>query len=235
MQNINTLVLFAATTLLVACGQGQPAATNSGTAAATAPIATAPVQSTHAPVATTAATQPAPSDDAKQAIIDAVSALETAGPYRVTQRLEGASGTTEIVVEVVPPDKRRMLLSGGVEIITIGARRWDKTGDTWTEMPNEGALPPAGLSREQMADGLVNNAQHLGTEDLGGTPANVYSFAGAATTDEARAAQTANVWVDVEHGLPLRVDSQVVVEGITTRMTMTYEYSDAIVIEPPTA
>lgn len=165
---------------------------------------------------------------AEQAILDAVTALEAAGPYRVVQRGGGA----ETVLEVVPPDRLRVRL-GSLETVTVGARSWTKLNGTWTEQPG-GAAPAPGLSREGLADGLITNPQHLGTEEVGGTPAEVYRFEGEATTEGVSASQVAKLWVGVADGLPLRLDSTVTVQGVITETSMTYEYDDTIVIEAPT-
>jgi hypothetical protein len=198
-----------------------------------APTSPASGQSTGAPIPAATVTQPVALGDAKQAIIDAVDALKHAGPYRVYQHTMGASAQTDDMLEAIPPDRWRAVLADGVEMIVIGARRWSKIGAVWTEQPSDGALPSIGLGPEQMAGGLLDNAQALGGQDLGGTTANLYRAEATSDISGVLASHTLIVWVGSDTGLPLRVDSHVEVEGVTTTMTMTYEYSHAIEIEPP--
>lgn len=142
-------LLLTGTALLVACGQPQPAPLGNSApreateATGTANTAIEPTTAPPAPTVVPTPPQPPAGADPKQAVLDAVTALESAGPYRVTQRIEAESGTSEPTVEVVRPDRRRVVFEG-MEMITIGPRRWSKLDGVWSEQPSDGGLPLVG-------------------------------------------------------------------------------------------
>lgn len=69
--------------------------------------------------------------------------------------------------------------------------------------------------------------------ELDGTPTNLYRFEGGSDISGVVASQVLTIWVDAARGLPLQVEADGIAEGVATMMRMTYEYSDAIMIEPP--
>ena len=85
------------------------------------------------------------------------------------------------------------------------------------------------------ANGIqINNAQAVGTEDVNGTNAAVYTYDSAYTTEGQTIDTTGKMWVDTATGLPIRLEGTGEVGGIESKTTQVITYDSSITIEPPT-
>lgn len=244
--------------LLAACGGGDAEeATATATVADTSVAATpateptvapatpteAPAQPTTAPEAPTAtpetAQAAAPSGDAQEAVMSAISAQLAGGPYRATTTIEADGATTKMNVEMIPPDKLHAIISaaeGNTELILVDGTTWFKSGDTpWMQMPG-GDMVQNMLASVQAdaAKGTLTNVQLVGTEEVNGQAAQVYAFTSSYGEGDQQVSSDVKLWISEASGLPIKMEATGVAMGTSSHTVQTIEYDDSITIEAPT-
>ena len=226
------LVLLFASHLQTACGGDAPAA------AATPPPAAANQPASNTPPAAANALP----GDPKAAILQALRAQLTAGPYRSTTTITMEDGAQTMVGEVAPPDRMHVEMDlGGIktEMIYIGDKVWSKQGDdAWTESDRMGGLGGALLDESMIADTerTIIEAALVGPEQVGGVDAVAYTF----TTDMSKSevmpiesiVQT-KVWIDPTTGLIVRQEVTDSLSDTPSTTVQEIEYDSSITIEPP--
>jgi hypothetical protein len=79
----------------------------------------------------------------------------------------------------------------------------------------------------------INNAQAAGTEEVEGIEANVYTYDSVFENSGQTIEGSGKIWIDPANGLPLKLESEAEVQGVSSTTTQEIEYDDSITIEPP--
>lgn len=240
--------LFIVTMLLVACG-GSPAAStptppDPPTVAPVAPPpSTAPtVAPTALPVPTAAVPAPVPaaSGSAKEAIIAAMRASLTAGPFRTQSTIVSDSGPINMTGELIPPDKLHTTMQAtdfAMETIVIGDQAWTKQDGVWALSPVSGQVFLQSAFAAQTVEELdktISDAQALGIETVNGEQTFVYSF--TSTTDLGGTGvviSAVKLWTSAKSGLPVKQEIAGEAGGVKSTTVQTIEYDATLIIEPP--
>jgi outer membrane lipoprotein-sorting protein len=258
---LRVLCLCLVLVVIAACGRNRneetpaeaaPAAASAPTAAPAPDAAPAPESVTEsatesvtaAEVATT--TQSAPASDAaampaggdaSSMVSSAMQAQMDGGPFRATTTLNADGTVTEMVSEVIPPDTMRVVIGGGnMELIMVDGTLWSKSGESpWAQMGGtqmmEGILDTI---RGQADTNSLTNVQLVGSEPVLGVQTDVYTFTSALGEGEGAITSDVKLWVAQDTGLPVRMESSSVANGVTTTAIQTIEYDPAITITAPT-
>lgn len=222
--------LLLALSALSACGgESAPAATS------TPP----PAAASSAPAQPAAASLPG---DPKAAVLQALRAQLTAGPYRTTTTITVDGDDQTAVATLIPPDRMHLIMDlGGMktEMIYIGDKVWSRQGDAaWVESDNMGTPGGALLDEAMIADTeqTITAAALAGQEQVDGVAALLYTF----TTDLSRSTvmpmegvADTKLWVDAATGRIIRQESTTTAAGTTSTTVQVVEYDPAITIEPP--
>jgi hypothetical protein len=226
---------------IVTTAPAVPVAATAVPAATKAPVAATAVPPTAAPTATSVpAAAPAPSGNAKDAIIAAIQATLKAGPYRTKSTIVSNSGTINMTGEMIPPDKVHTTMKSAdfeMENVIIGDQGWIKQNGKWAVSPmsSKTVLKSAflALTAEQL-DLTISDAKALGTEAVNGEQARVYTY--TSTTDmgeSGKAISAVKVWVSVKRGLPVKQEIAGEAGGIKSTTVQMIEYDPTISIVPP--
>lgn len=223
------LIFLLAIALLVACG-GEEAS----------PVAT---EAPAADASTTNRAEAAPAalpSDPKAAILQAMRAQLTAGPYRTTMTLDGE--TQASVGTIIPPDRMHVVMNMGeikTEMIYIGDKIWSKQGDeAWQESDRMGD-PGAGLVDESMIDDMektITEAALVGPQVVDGVDALLYSFTSDLHKSESMPMDSIsqiNLWINTATGLIIRQEIEDTTMGTPSKTVQVIEYDASITIEPP--
>lgn len=249
-------LLLLTSLLLAACGGGSTEAPTSAptsapevkptTAAATDAPATA--AATSAPAATVAPTTAPPTaapaapvlpvGDPKAVVIKAVKAQLTAGPSRTLTLVETSDSKTQLVSEMVPPDRLHITMDSDgkrlSETIIISDTMWTRAGDgaAWNKSPGGAAM--LSMMGEKEIDATTNSitdVKLIGPELLNGVATWVYTF----TSDRADLGVTSQVkmWIGALNGLVLQQQVEGEAGGVKSKTTQTVTYDPSIKIEAP--
>lgn len=180
--------------------------------------------------------------DPKAAVIQALTAMQNSGPYRVTTTIVSDDTTMDMTGEVIPPDKmhnKTMVGDQPMEMVILGKQSWMKLGDDWQEMPGGAALTieqSLGFSVNEL-DQMITDAAYVGVESLNGVEAAVYTFINDTSKSEAlkdmNVISTVKLWVNTASGLPIQQDIAGEAMGVKSTSTQVIEFDDSITIEPP--
>jgi hypothetical protein len=229
--------------LLAACGGNEPAPDAASAPENNPPAAQSAAVATDAPAA--AATAPAavqlPSDP-KAAILQALRAQLTAGPYRSTTTIDMEGGAQTVVGTVIPPDRMHVSMDmGGIntEMIYIGAKVWSKQGDeAWVESDRIGT-PGAGLLDESMiadTERTITEAALVGPDVVEGVDTLVYTFTTDLSKSEVMPMESisqSKIWVATATGLIIRQETEDATADTPSQTVQVIEYDPTITIEAP--
>ncbi len=168
---------------------------------------------------------------------DAMLAQLSGGPYRATTTIDAEGTVTEMVAEVIPPDTMHVTIGGGnMELIMLDDTLWSKSGESpWMQMGGtqmmEGIMDA--MRGQADAENLIN-VQLVGSEPVFGVQTDVYTFSSVMGEGEGTISSDVKLWVAQESGLPVRMESSSVANGMTTTAIQTIEYDDSITITAPT-
>jgi outer membrane lipoprotein-sorting protein len=198
----------------------------------TAPTEAPAVTMGVAEMETPAATNGGSNEDAQQAILQAAQKLQQVS-FKATTTITSADQTQTNTLEFVPPD-RYHLVNSAIEAIIIGNDSYIKLGDQWSVSPIDISTIMQGImTLPTDLISQVTNWASLGQESLDGTPAQVYSYDMQATIAGVQANSANKIWISTADGLPLKLESQADVNGVTTTTTNVYEYDPNLTIEAP--
>lgn len=238
------VVLLITVHLLVACGRDESSPGAGSTPAAAAPAPTeAP---TEAPVADPATVSAAEAvelpGDPQAAILQALRAQLTAGPYRTTTTIDMEGGAQTMVGTVVPPDRMHVVMNLGdvaTEMIYIGDKVWSKQGDAAWVASDRMGTPGAGLLDDSMiadTERTITEAALVGPDVIEGVDALVYSFTTDLNKSEIMPLDSvirSKIWIDTATGLIVRQEIEDTTADTPSTTVQVIEYDPAITIEPP--
>ncbi len=213
---------------MLAC-LGSPGTPPTATVAA-APTATVPA-ATAVPTAAGSS-----SDDARAALLRALQASQTAGPYRVVSSITSGTSTIAMHGEVILPDRFHLFSSNAGaperEYIIIGSATYAKVGDQWSQVQ---------IDLSDLVDNFINSlnpenisdVRLVGPEDANGTPALAYTFIYTNTIGGVQITNSDETWVGLDNGLPVKqvVDGEL--NGTAYHTEQAVEYDPSITIEAP--
>lgn len=227
--------------IVAACGRGREAEPTPTTAApatsVAAPANDAPAAATEAPAAPEVPQAAAPSGDAQEVVVNAMAAQMAGGPYRAMTTIDADGTITEMTAEVIPPDKMHIVISGGtLEMIMVDGTAWSKSGDTaWAQMGSPEMMQGIFDSVRGQVDGSTfSNVQLVGSEPVYGVATDVYSFTSSIGEGAEAVTSEVKLWINNATGLPVRMESTSVANGVSTHTVQNIEYDNAITIEAPT-
>ena len=221
--------------ILAACGgdEEEPTPTPIPPAPAVAEATTVP-EATAAPEAA----QAAPVDgDPLAAVTGAMQAQLAGGPYRALTTVESEGTITEMTAEVIPPDKMHVVIGGGnMEMILLEDALWSRSGETpWAQMGSPDMMQGILDSIQGSMDAsTLSNVQFIGEEPVYGEATRVFSFTSTLGEGEGSISSDVKLWISIDTGLPVRMESNGTGMGVTTHTVQTIEYDNTIVIEAPT-
>jgi hypothetical protein len=156
------------------------------------------------------------------------------GPYRATTVVNSDGTITEMISEVVPPDKIHVTIGGGnMEIILIEGQVWSKTlGAEWAQMGSPDMMQGIfDTINGQISDTTLSNVQFAGSEPVLGVQADIYTFTSA--MPDSNVSSDVKLWISQESGLPIRLESTNVAQGVTSTVIQTIEYDSTITVDAP--
>ena len=239
--------------VLAACGgrRSAPPATAVPTAAPTlvapstpadtvAPTTAGPtLAATEAPAAIPATVAPtvaaAPASNARQTVLNALTAVAQAGPYRVTSTTTTDKGNTvKMTGEIILPDRFHMVTNGR-ETIIVGKKTWVKQGDQWQEFPMDVGSVLSGMMGSMTPDveKSISDVQEIGPDTVNGTAAIVYQFTSAVDVGGQPIKSTVKVWIAKASGLPIQQEIEGDYGGIKSQTVQQITYDPSIKIEAP--
>ena len=176
----------------------------------------------------------AANSDALAVVTNAMAAQVAGGPYRATTVVNSEGTVTEMVSEVVPPDKIHVIIGGGnMEIILLEGQVWSKTlGAEWAQMGSPEMMQGIfDTINGQISDTTLTNVQFAGSEPVFGVQTDIYTFTNA--LPDSNVSSDVKLWISQESGLPVRLESTNVAAGVTSTVVQTIEYDDTITVEAP--
>lgn len=237
-----SIFVLTAILLVTGCSNATPAAFPD-TAQSTEIQSQSPTEMTaptEVPAATTgaaemetpAAANNASPNDAQQAILQAAQKLQQVS-FKATTTITSGDQTQTSTLEFVPPD-RYHLVSSAIEAIIIGNDSYIKLGDQWSVSPIDiSSIMQGIMTLPTDLVSQISNWTYLGQENLDGTPAQVYSYDMQSSIGGIQANSSNKIWINAADGLPLKLESQADVNGVTTTTTNVYEYDPNLTIEAP--
>jgi len=180
---------------------------------------------------------PAVSEEDISAIIrNAMQASTKAGPFHSVLIMEEDGITSRIESFVILPSKIHVIVEEyGItsEAIVIDDRMWTKSESGWKESQGANAIAPMieRTVKDLEAGGLtLNNFQYLGSEELNGILADLYSYDAPFPSSQPYS-WAAKIWIAKESGLPIKQEFIPSPNGAKQTQTITYDPN--ITIEPP--
>ncbi|MPZ18150.1 MAG: hypothetical protein GEV06_09595 [Luteitalea sp.] len=205
-------------------------------AARAAQAASAGVSATSEAEARAAAAEPT-----HKALVRAFDKLQTAYPYRFTDR---STVTTNIGLSIQPmvrisehaaPDRARVAWKRGEfsgEIIAVGNKTYMQANGRWQAGKRTSAPKPS-ADLTQMLSGGITDVELTGTETLAGAPSSTYTFRFRWKALGLIFDGTGKAWVRTEDGLPQRAEMETRTGLFDMKSQVAYEYDVPIEIEPP--
>jgi hypothetical protein len=159
--------------------------------------------------------------------VPAAFARVTSFRARVLNALPNAQ--TEILLEVVQPDRFHSSIGGQIEMIAVGSNSYVKvSGSAWMKAPGADA---GGVSLQDISSKVfhgVQSAKPAGTETIDGVETNIFDVVSAAPNG-AKVKQ--RVWAGKSDGLPRKIEES---RGTAPPVTIFfYDYDESISIEEP--
>lgn len=243
------LMAAAASLVLGACGgAAAPAPTSAPSQPTAAPAKTSAPAATAMPAPTKAAPTVAPTaapsfltGAPNEVLLAAMRRQLKSGPYRTKTVVTADKSTSEIVGEIVPPDKMRMTLDAGgtmIEQIYIGDKGWIKNGGKWTASPGSVAAVLRQFSEEYVADmaNTISDVKLAGADVVDGAPTMAFTYnmdMNKSTTMKADVKSSVKVWIRVSDGLVVKQEIDGQAMGVKSHSVQTVQYDPTIKIEPP--
>lgn len=220
--------------LLSACSGAATPAANTAVAPTVPATANANQVGATATVPPTQAAAPA-SGDARQAVINALKAVSTAGPYHVKITTGLGSSTSHVIDgDIILPDHFHLNMQGR-EMLIIASKTYMKANGKWVEFPIDmGSLIQGmvGTLTEDILNG-VSNAKLVGPDTVNGKAATLYTFDEAYTLDGKPYTSQNKLWVDSLRGLPIQQQVDGVVNGAASSTIQVITYDPTIKIDTP--
>ena len=182
-----------------------------------------------------------PSGDARKDFGDSLRKLKTAYPYRLTETTSAtANGQTAVqestrVVDYAAADRIHMKWTGGtggdLEQITIGEKRYSKSGGKWSAEagPSMAQRMNRGMDIEKKLAEAIKEVTFVGRETINGDPCLVYTY----TLQLGTYTGTGKAWVGASDGLPHQSDSDFKYGNYESKSHIVYEYKVKVNVEPP--
>lgn len=166
--------------------------------------------------------------DARQAVLNAMNAVATAGPYHLKSTTTTGGVSKVTTGEVSLPD-RFHLTTNGEELLIIGDKTYRKSGGRWVDFPVDIGKLVTGTMGTLTSEGQkgVSDVKMLGAGTVNGVPTVEYQFQRTVSVGGVSVTSTVKLWVDTLRGLPVQqqIDSQVNGQATTTLQVMTYDPS----------
>jgi outer membrane lipoprotein-sorting protein len=171
---------------------------------------------------------------ARQAVLAAIRAVATAGPYRIQSTTTSGNQTIQMTGEVVLPD-RFHLTTNGQELLIIGDKTYMKENDRWVDFPIDIASLVSGMMSPlpAQAEEGITGVQELGAPTVNGAAARVYQYHQVIHSGKTTAAGTVNLWVGQQSGLPLQQEITAVIGGVRTTTMQVITFDPTIQITGP--
>jgi len=144
-----------------------------------------------------------------------------------------------IKFDYVAPDRFHMIYfdAGGQpksEMTMIGNDTYVKFGGKWQKMPGGGGAKMPNLRQYFDEKGLetLQDVKYVGDETLDGQATHVYSYRNNQTDANTPYPFTSKIWIGTSDDMPRKIE--VTYEGGELKtMTVVYDYSSNITVEPP--
>jgi hypothetical protein len=177
-----------------------------------------------------------PSGDARTAVLRAIRAHLTAGPYRVVASTTAGENSVAMHGEVILPDRFHLFssVSGAPEreYIIIGSATYANMNGHWSLLQID-LSSLLSIFIDRLDPDAISDVRLVGSDDVNGTPALAYTYTYTNTINGALITNQDGIWVGVDNGLPLKqvVDGEV--SGTAYHSEQVIEYDSGITIEAP--
>ncbi|MGH9947133.1 MAG: LolA family protein [Pyrinomonadaceae bacterium] len=186
---------------------------------------------------TTADSQPSsgeftPTSDAKadiEKMADRFLALKS-----FSAKMEGEGKTPmKTDLEFVSPDRYRLKMVNGMEMIVIGNTSYMNIGGSWRKMtlPLDSTITDMRKAFDKDGRKWFSDVKYEGEETVDGKPAYVYAYhnkgpgAGVGENDS-------KLWIGKNDGMPIKIEAQYKSGNLRT-MKIVYDLETPVTIEPP--
>jgi hypothetical protein len=178
---------------------------------------------------------PAFADPCIDEITAAMGSALAAGPVRIDASIETPAGPMRIISEIVPPDAMHLELETSTEVTEVtmlGDQAWLNADGTWMALPPEAAAEMTGTldmtpTPEQLA--TMRDTRCDGPTTVDGRQLLSYAY----TADGESGTATNRFFIDPASKTPVRMESDLFVNGGKGSMVVSYTYDPAITVTPP--
>ena len=172
--------------------------------------------------------------DARQAVLNAMHAVGTAGPYHIKSTTTVGSTTLVTTGEVRLPDHFH-LTTNGEELLIIGDKTYRKSNGRWVNFPIDIGKQVSGMMGTLTSEGEkgISDAQLLGSGTVNGITSVEYQFKQTVNVGSTTLTSTVKLWVDSLRGLPVQQQIDGVVNGQTTSTLQEITYDPSITFPTP--
>jgi len=176
------------------------------------------------------------STDARAALLRAINASLTAGPYRVVAAITTGASSIAMHGEVILPDRFHVFssVSGGPEreYIIMGSTTYAKVGSRWSAVQLDlSALLDNFVNRVDPS--TISNVRLVGREDVNGAPALAYTYVYTNNISGTEITNNDKMWVDAARGLPVKTVVDGSLNDSVYHSEQSIEYDSSITIETP--
>jgi hypothetical protein len=173
------------------------------------------------------------STDPKEAVTSAFKKFQAVNYYHSVTTTKNAQATVQTETDFNAPDKfwiKNSVVGTKSEVIVIGNESFSRLSEgKWTKMP-DGQMSATEM-RKTMSEAAIagmKDFETVGKESLNGKDAFVYKIKGTYGGESA-----SKVWIAVDSGLPVRVDTEGNFGGTNMNISIIYDYEKETKIETP--
>lgn len=183
--------------------------------------------------AATFAVTPAFADACVDEIKAAMGKAMTSGPMKMESTITGATAMT-MNGEIVPPANMHAIVDTNgqvIEMTVLDGKAWMNMAGAWTELPAAAAEQMTAGFNMANTDAMdaMTEPQCLGTTNVEGK--DVLSYAWKLDVDGNSTVNRAHV--DPANGAPIRMETDVTTQGVTTNVVVKYTYDPTVTITAP--
>lgn len=169
---------------------------------------------------------------AASGIVAAQLAQARATSFRVTSTVAREGKTYVSVIEYQAPSSFRLVAEGGASIIVVGSQAWQQVdGDPWRRTGSD-VVHDMQAMRPQLGDTdrILASLRDATFEGIQSDGTWLYRYATELAIRSGRVTQNVQLWVDSEHGWPVRIRSEV---GNTITILFMSAYNAEFTIKQP--
>jgi hypothetical protein len=170
--------------------------------------------------------------DPTAALVSSMKAQLALPAYRGNLDSQYQGKTINTIVEFVSPDRYRVK-NDSMEAVLIGKVTYLKLNGNWSKMGVDLSGMISSFRDPKIIEKGISNVKYLGSEQVNGIYASVYTYTSSADINGQIMAADAKIWISQSDDLPVKMEVTGEVSGEKTFSTITYDYASKVSIEAP--